>query len=81
MYRIRVGGRLASEWSDRLGGLKVTVWETAGEEAFAELSGRLADEAALMGVLEHLYSLGVPLLSVERLGIDPVATGRRTRTL
>jgi len=32
-----------------------------------ELTGPLQDQAALMGVLEHLYSRGVAILSVERL--------------
>jgi len=68
-YRIRVRGLLGPEWSDRLGGMKLTVWEAAGGTVFAELTGKLADEAALMGVLEHLYNLGVPLLAVERVGI------------
>jgi hypothetical protein len=29
------------------------------------LIGRLADQAALLGVLNSLYELGLPLLSVE----------------
>jgi len=47
----------------------VTVWEGPDGERFAELTGPLDDEAALMGVLEHLYSLRIPLLGVERVGV------------
>ncbi len=68
-FRIRVQGRLGPEWSDRLGGMTVTAWEDAGGRVFAELTGPLTDEAALMGVLEHLYNLRMPLLAVERVGI------------
>jgi len=68
-FRIRVQGRLGAEWSDRLGGMKVTIWEGVGGAPFAELTGQLADEAALMGVLEHLCNLRMPLLAVERVGI------------
>ena len=75
-FRIRVQGRLGAEWSDRLGGMKVTAWEGAGGTVFAELTGQLADEAALMGVLEHLCSLRKPLLGVERVGIG---RGERTK--
>jgi hypothetical protein len=66
----------------------VTIWEGVGGAPFAELTGQLADEAALMGVLEHLYNLGVPLLGVERVGIGRTEeasmttarlTGERTR--
>ena len=75
-YRIRVQGRLGTDCSDRLGGLKVTVWEAAGGAIVAELTGQLADEAAQMGVLEHLCSLRMPLLGVERVGIG---RGERTK--
>ena len=68
-YRIRVQGRLGPEWSDRLGGMKVTAEECVCGAPCAELTGQLTDEAALMGVLEHLYNLGLPLLGVERVGI------------
>jgi hypothetical protein len=68
-YRIRVQGRPRPGCSDRLGGLTVTIWEGVGGAPFAELTGQLADEAALMGVLEHLCNLRMPLLGVERVGI------------
>ena len=68
-FRIRVQGRLGPERSDRLGGMKVTAWEATGGTVFTELTGPLTDEAALMGVLEHLYNLGSPLLAVERVEI------------
>jgi hypothetical protein len=60
---IRVEGALEPRWADRLGGLRIAV-RTAGGRATSELSGRLADQAALMGVLWHLYELGLPLLFV-----------------
>ena len=74
-YRIRVAGWVSPEWADRLGGLSVR--ETApGVECLAqcvELTGWLADQAALYGVLNTLYDHRYPLLSVEYLG--PVAGG------
>ena len=68
-YRIRVQGSLEPEWSQRLGGMTVAVWEGPSGARFAELTGPLADEAALKGVLEQLYNLRLPLLGVERVGI------------
>jgi hypothetical protein len=73
-YRIRVRGLLDPAWSGRLGGMTVAVWEGPDGARFAELTGPLADEAALMGVLEHLYNLRMPLLAVERVGIGCVET-------
>ncbi|MGH2613888.1 MAG: hypothetical protein ACRDJC_01510 [Thermomicrobiales bacterium] len=61
---IRVRGPLSSDWSDRLGGLRIKVVR-AGRHTITELVGRLADQAALHGVLAALYELGLPLLSVE----------------
>ena len=65
MYRIRVRGQLDSSWSERLGGMTVT---TTGGRDTAEttmLEGQLLDQAALTGVLNTLYDLHFPLLSVE----------------
>ena len=61
---VRVRGALSSDWSDRLGGLRITVVR-AGRHTMTELVGRLTDQAALHGVLATLYELGLPLLSVE----------------
>ena len=66
IYAIRIGGVLAPSWSDQLGGMRITVVE-AGDEAITELVGRLADQAALHGILAALYELGFPMLSVEYL--------------
>jgi hypothetical protein len=54
--------------------MTVAVLEGPDGARFAELTGPLADEAALMGVLEHLYNLRLPLLAVERVGIGCVET-------
>ena len=61
---IRVRGALSSDWSERLGGMRITVVR-AGRHTITELVGRLADQAALHGVLSALYELGLPLVSVE----------------
>jgi hypothetical protein len=61
---IRVRGALSSDWSDRLGGLRISMIH-AGRHTVTELVGRLADQAAVHGVLSALYELGLPLLSVE----------------
>ena len=78
-YRIRVRGHLGPEWTDRLAGMTVAVWEGPDGGHFAELTGPLADEAALMGVLEHLYNLRMPLLDVERVGVWRTGDNSRSR--
>lgn len=71
-YRIRVSGRLNPDWSERLQVMKVSVVEGEGHGAVTELSGLLPDQAALMGVLDHLYNCGISLLSMECVIADSV---------
>lgn len=63
-YQIRVRGNLDGSWSEKLGGLKI---ETTMETAMTVLTGPLADQAALSGVLNTLYDLQLPVISVEHL--------------
>ena len=69
-YCIRVAGLLDDAWSDRLGGLAITSSGQGSEEGITSLSGTLMDQAALFGVLNALYDLRMPLLSVECLEVD-----------
>jgi hypothetical protein len=63
-YRIRVSGTLGIEWGERLMGLVIRCVHTKGEPPTTILEGELADQAALMGVLQALHDLQLPLLSV-----------------
>lgn len=60
LYEIRVKCHLPARWSELFEGLTVTNLEN-GE---ALLCGPLADQSALLGVLERLSDLNVPLISV-----------------
>ena len=66
-YRIRVQGRLDETWADRLGGMAITSTTTKEKLPVTLLVGHLIDQAALSGVLNALYELHLPLLSVENL--------------
>ena len=67
-YRIQIQGYLDGTWSDRLGGLTVMVnSEPVNGAPTTTLFGRLRDQADLIGVLNTLYDLHLPLLSVEYL--------------
>ena len=61
-YEIRVDGQLTSRWSDWLEGLAVHA-DSNGETT---LSGWLADQAALYGVLAKIHALNLDLVSVNR---------------
>lgn len=66
-YRIRIKGYLESNWSDRLGGMAITTETVADQMAVTILVGHMVDQAALFGVLNTLYDLHLPLLSVENI--------------
>lgn len=66
-YRIRVQGKMDESWLDRLGGMAITPDATADESPVTILVGHLPDQAALSGVLNTLYEMHLPLLSVENL--------------
>ena len=61
-YQIVVYGSLDEQWSRFLGGARI---ERRGSPDFplTVLSGEFKDKAALMGVLNTLYDLGLELLS------------------
>ena len=67
VYRISVGGRLEPDWSDRLEGMTICVTGEKGSSEKTVLEGRLPDQAALSGVLNTLYELHLPVLSVDCL--------------
>jgi hypothetical protein len=65
-YRIVVEGVLDPVWLECLGGLRITEERRLGRPVITHLEGRLTDEAALQGVLDTLFMLGVRLILVER---------------
>jgi hypothetical protein len=62
-YAIRVKGHLDTSWTAWFDGLTIT--NVAQGEAV--LSGPIADQAALYGVLAKVRDLGLPLLAVSRV--------------
>jgi hypothetical protein len=48
-----------------MGGLKITIIPPEEGSVVTQLSGEVMDQAALLGVINTLYNLHYPLLSVE----------------
>ena len=63
-YQIRIKGRLEEYWSERLEGMRLMTSDQEEHVQITELVGQLLDQAALLGVLNTLYDLRVPILSV-----------------
>ena len=61
-YQIKVPGALDKKWLDWNGGMTVIVESGENSEPITVLTITV-DQAALQGLLQHLYSLGLPLIS------------------
>ncbi len=67
IYRIRVRGCLNAALSDRLEGMFIENLARSDGKVESVLEGRLLDQAALSGVLNTLYELHLPVMSVDCL--------------
>jgi hypothetical protein len=73
-YRIRVSGHLAARWAEVFDGMTLT----RQDDGTTVIHGRVADQAALQGLLRKLGDLGLPLLSVTPAAGGPAACGPAT---
>jgi hypothetical protein len=69
-YQIKVPGHLDESWSDWAGGMTITVENGDDGPPTTTLTGVVADQAALQSLLRRLYSLGLPLISVNYVEPD-----------
>jgi hypothetical protein len=65
LYRIEVQGQLDPQWSVHFDGMDLSTDGEAGGLFVTRLYGKVADQASLHGMLNHIRDLGLPLLSVQ----------------
>jgi hypothetical protein len=63
-YEIRVQGWLGPDWSEWFDGMTITHQKEREGQPITILTGSVADQAALHGLLNKVYNLGLPLLAV-----------------
>lgn len=68
-YQIKVPAHLDERWSDWIGDLLIT--SESDEDGFpiTTMTGSF-DQASLHGLLRRLYTLGLPLISVQYIPCD-----------
>ncbi len=64
VYQIEIEGRISGSFSTRLEGMQITESQTKNGKFKTTLVGRLADQAALSGILNTLYELHHSVISV-----------------
>ena len=62
-YQIKISGALPSFWTEGDISVSITVEESADGQVISIITGQM-DQAALIGLLRKLYSLGFPLIAV-----------------
>lgn len=71
IFEIRLQGHLDLSWADWFEGMAITLTD----DGITVLTGPVADQAALHGLLKKVRDLGLPLRSVQRLPSDPSTKG------
>lgn len=68
-FLIRVQGKLNSAWLEYDDDLSIIVTSWMGIAPVSLLCTHAADQAALLGILNRLYTFGYPILYLECIGI------------
>jgi hypothetical protein len=77
-YEIRLEGHLDGRWSSWFDGLSLT----RQDDGTTVIHGRVADQAALHGLLQKVRDIGLPLVSItclepDRPGVVPTTQPRQ----
>ena len=67
VYSIRINGRLGESWLEYFGARSMSVEEDETGQHTTTLISEPVDQAALVGMINHLNGLGLPVVSVECL--------------
>jgi len=65
-YQIKIPGHIDKSWSEWVENIEIEIDTDADGLPITSLTGTF-DQAALLGLLRRLYSMGLPLISVNSL--------------
>lgn len=74
--QVKVQGWLDDGWADWFDGLTIKHHLDANGLGVSTLTGRVVDQAALYGLLNRIFSLGLPLLALNSQA-QPVETDKQ----
>lgn len=67
IYRIEVEGVISADWSERIRGMEVRLMQGENNKPISILTGEVADQSALAGMLKTLFEFHLSVLSVRKL--------------
>jgi len=65
VFLIEVKGKVDKSLSDTLGALKINYHTIDGKTTVSRLKGMVLDQTALMGILNALYEMRLPIVSLK----------------
>ena len=68
-YQIKVPGLPDKSWSEWTNAMTISVEDEDTDQPITILTGTI-DQAGLQGLLRRLYSLGLPLISVDLVKVE-----------
>lgn len=74
-YQIRVEGWIGKRWTRHFEGMSIKLEELEDNILATTFTGPLPDQAALRGLLNHLWDLNLTLISVTQLSALDGAKG------
>lgn len=69
VFRIRIQGELDESWFEYFGSQSTSAEIDKAGNIVTVIISEPMDQAALVGLVNHLNSLGIPLISVEPVGM------------
>jgi len=70
VYRIRVQGMVDQSWSDWFENMAIAPERESDDASITTLTGAVADQAALRGILLKIWDLNLTVISVARVETD-----------
>jgi hypothetical protein len=69
-YQIKVQGQLDERWSDWFNGMTITFESASNSSPITTLTGAVADQAKLRGILSKIWDLNMTVISVTQVELD-----------
>ena len=69
-YQIKFQGRLTENWTDWFSGMEIACESRSDGAPITTLTGAVADQSALRGILDRVWDLNLTLISVVPIEIN-----------